>query len=108
MFLMNLLLRFVQRIHSIQRILLHPFALKIQKNQKNLSYRRILSFLMYRLILHPQFVQTIPKNLRILLLQKHLKILNYQKIQQRRFAPMIQKIQQHLTVQRIQNYQRNP
>jgi hypothetical protein len=31
---MNLLLHFVQRIHSIQRILLHPFDRKNLKNQK--------------------------------------------------------------------------
>jgi hypothetical protein len=44
----------------------------------------------------------------ILLLQKHLKILNYQKNQQHRFAPTIQRIPPHLTVQKIPNYQRNP
>jgi hypothetical protein len=43
-YLTNLLLHFVQRIHSIQRILLHQFVLRIQKNQKNPSYRKIQSY----------------------------------------------------------------
>jgi hypothetical protein len=82
-YLMNLLLRFVQRIHSIQRILIHPFVLKIQKNQKNPSYQKIQNFPMFLMIQHPQFVRKNQKN------QQHLsvqKILKNQKNQQHQSA----------------------